>query len=97
MANFSPSLDAFVVFLVGIDLTSLAKAALASSVACPIYLTESCGIIGYNEDLWQNIEIMEKGCGSEYGFVGGGGGSGCLVAGFSGGSIYLKRPVVVLS
>lgn len=51
MANFSPSLDAFVVFLVGIDLTSLAKAALASSVACPIYLTESCGIIGYNEDL----------------------------------------------
>ena len=57
------------------------------TMPCCKRLFKTYGILGYDDDLQQNIELMEKGRGSEYGFVGGSGGSGCLVVGFSDGAV----------
>lgn len=84
------TLDALVLLSLGADHTSLLdairdhKQALAS---CPVYLTETYGILGFDEDLKRNVELLEKDRGSEYGFVGGSGGQGCLVLGYSDGAI----------
>jgi hypothetical protein len=48
----------------------------SSSFSCPVYLAETYGIIGFDEERQKNVELMEKGRGSEYGFVGGSGGRG---------------------
>ena len=50
-------------------------------------MTEAYGILGYDEDLRQNVELMEKGRGSEYGCCGGSGGQGCLAIGYYDGAI----------
>lgn len=52
-----------------------------------MFLSETYGILGYDDDLGKNIELMEKGRGSEYGFCGGSGGQGCLVLGYSEGGV----------
>jgi hypothetical protein len=54
---------------------------------CPVYLKETYGILGYDEETKQNAELMEEARGSEYGLMGGSGGQGILVAGFSKGAI----------
>lgn len=87
----STQLNCLVIFSLGGDHAALLDAvqtALPSTQrsSCPVYLTETYGIIGYDEDTQQNVELMEKGRGSEYGFVGGSGGQGCLVAGYSDGA-----------
>jgi len=77
----SLSLNALAFFSLGIDHSKIIECALKFKTKCPVYLTETYGIIGYDEELQQNIELMEKGRGSEYGFRGGSGGQGCLVVG----------------
>ena len=84
--NHHSPVDALVIFSLGADHSRLQEAA-AQVVDCPCYITETYGIIGYDETVGENIELMEKGRGSEYGYVGGSGGRGCLVAGFSGGAV----------
>lgn len=75
----SLSLNALALFSLGADHSKLIDC--VAKVKCPVYLTETYGIIGYDEELKQNIELMEKGRGSEYGLRGGSGGQGCLVVG----------------
>jgi hypothetical protein len=52
-----------------------------------IYLSETYGILGFDEERNENVELMEKGRGSEYGYCGGSGGQGCLVIGYSDGAV----------
>ena len=73
-----PAADVLVLFSLGLDNAALAKA---------VYLTDTYGILGFDEAIGRNIELMEKDRGSEYGCVGGSGGEGCLVAGFSDGAV----------
>jgi hypothetical protein len=90
-------LDCLVLFSLGLDRGLLldavrgargtaAAAVAAAAPPCPVYLTETYGILGFDEERRENVELMELGRGSEYGFAGGSGGEGCLVAGFSGGA-----------
>lgn len=83
----SPPMEALVLFSLGADHPVLLDALRKNDVSCPVYLTETYGILGYDNDLNRNVELMEKGRGSEYGFVGGSGGQGCLVTGFAGGAV----------
>lgn len=83
----SPPLEALVMFSLSANHPVLLDAIRENSISCPVYLTETYGILGYDTDLKQNIELMEKGRGTEYGFVGGTGGQGCLVTGFAGGAV----------
>lgn len=94
LISFPSPLDALVLFSLGADHACLVDAVLGSpAVSCPnIYLTECYGIIGFDEQVGRNVELMEKGRGSEYGFVGGSGGTGCLVAGFSGNAAIGSEP-----
>jgi hypothetical protein len=89
LARLSSSLqlDAVVMFSLGANHPILLDAVRENDVSCPVYLTETYGILGYDSDSKRNVELMEKGRGSEYGFVGGSGGQGCLVAGFSEGAV----------
>jgi hypothetical protein len=84
-------LDALLLFSLGVDHTSLIQNTVLpfivqqqSDDGCRVYLTETYGIIGYDEDLGRNVELMEQGRGSEYGNAGGSGGQGCLAVGFRG-------------
>jgi hypothetical protein len=52
-----------------------------------VSLSETYGILGYDEELGRTIELMEKGRGQEYGYVGGSGGQGCLAVAYSKGAI----------
>ena len=87
LVSSSLQLECLVLFSLGANHPILLSALRENNVSCPVYLTETYGIIGYDNDLKQNVELMEKKRGSEYGFVGGSGGQGCLVAGFSGGAV----------
>lgn len=87
----STQLDCLVIFSLGGNhaalLDAVQTARPAEGSACPVYLTETYGILGFDEETQRNVELMEKGRRSEYGFVGGSGGQGVLVAGFSDGAI----------
>jgi len=83
----APPLEALVMFSLGANHPFLLDALRKNDVSCPVYLTETYGILGCDEDLKRNVELMELGRGKEYGFVGGSGGQGCLVAGFAGGAV----------
>lgn len=87
LAGLTPPLEALVLFSLGANHPLLLDALRENNISCPVYLTETYGILGYDNDLKQNIELMEKGRGSEYGYAGGSGGQGCLVAGFSRGAV----------
>jgi len=79
------SLDALVLMSLGMDHMGLVDIVQKNKeINCPVFLTETYGILGYDEEQARNIELMEKGRGSEYGFAGGSGGEGCLAIGYSG-------------
>lgn len=80
----SMALNALVLMCLGADHPTLLSCVRHANVQCPVYLTETYGIIGYDEEVGRNVELMEKGRGSEYGFQGGSGGRGCLVLAYSG-------------
>jgi len=86
--SFSKPPDALVLFSLGADYSILTKAVQQNNIKdCPaIYLTETYGILGFDEQIGKNVELLEKGRGSEYGCVGGSGGQGCLAVGFFGGA-----------
>ena len=79
------ALDALLLFSLGADHAVLRDA--VKGVGCRCYLTETYGILGYDDDQGRNVEYMEKGRGSEYGFVGGSGGQGVLAVAYSGGGV----------
>ena len=89
VAPASAALNALVLMSLGLEhlsLTLLLNAVSEAGVQCPVYVTETYGILGYDEGAGRNVELMEKGRGLEYGFVGGSGGQGCLVLAYSGGA-----------
>lgn len=87
-SSISSPIDALALFHLGFPRDQVASAILASGIACPnIYLADSYGIIGYDETLGRNVELMEKGRGKEYGYVGGSGGEGCVAVLFSSGAV----------
>lgn len=92
LSRLPSQLDALVLFSLGADHATLLQAVKENSNALSaskkndnVYLTETYGILGFDADLDSVIELMEKGRGSEYGYVGGSGGQGCLVVGYTGG------------
>ena len=80
-------LDCLFLFSLGAKHECLLDAVTASAVRCPVYLSETYGILGFDRDLGKNIELMEKGRGSEYGCCGGAGGQGTVVVAFRGGGM----------
>ena len=80
------ALNVLVLMSLGADHAALLSAVSDCGIKCPIFLTETYGIIGFDEELSRNVELMEKGRGSEYGFRGGSGGQGCLIVAYSGGA-----------
>lgn len=86
VAPASAALNALVLMSLGLEHRLLLNAVSEAGVQCPVYVTETYGILGYDEGAGRNVELMEKGRGSEYGFVGGSGGQGCLVLAYSGGA-----------
>jgi len=80
-------LDALVVFSLGTDHDKLLAALQNCGVSgCPVYVTETYGILGFDEAKGANVELMEKGRGSEYGCQGGDGGQGAVILAYSGGN-----------
>lgn len=82
-------LDAVVFFTLGVApelISSVAGGALGLHGSCPVYVVDCYGIIGWDKVKKQNMELMEKGRGSEYGCQGGNGGEGVVVAAFRGGA-----------
>lgn len=75
--------DAIVLCSLGAHHDLLLQAASQVTAKTKVYLTETYGILGYDEEMGQNIELMEEGRGQEYGYQGGSGGQGCLVVAFS--------------
>ena len=86
VAPASAALNALVLMSLGLEHRQLLNTVSEAGVQCPVYVTETYGILGYDEGAGRNVELMEKGRGSEYGFVGGSGGQGCLVLAYSGGA-----------
>ena len=86
VAPASAALNALVLMSLGLEHRQLLNAVSEAGVQCPVYVTETYGILGYDEGAGRNVELMEKGRGLEYGFVGGSGGQGCLVLAYSGGA-----------
>ena len=86
VAPASAALNALVLMSLGLEHRQLLNAVSEAGVQCPVYVTETYGILGYDEGAGRNVKLMEKGRGSEYGFVGGSGGQGCLVLAYSGGA-----------
>mmetsp|Transcript_7408 Transcript_7408/g.9171 ORF Transcript_7408/g.9171 Transcript_7408/m.9171 type:complete len:291 (+) Transcript_7408:42-914(+) len=80
----SVAVKALVLYSLGADHTALLNTIKNNGIRCPVYLTETYGIIGHDVASGKNIELMEKGRGSEYGFRGGSGGRGCLVVAYDG-------------
>ena len=90
LGSLTPSsLDGLVLMSLGMDHKGLLDALMKEQfdLSCPVYLTETYGILGFDDESGANIELMEKGRGSEYGFCGGSGGTGCLAIGYSGGAV----------
>lgn len=86
----SEPLDALVLMSLGVEQSTIVNALRQHQDKirnCPVYFTETYGILGFDDESNQNVELMEKGRGSEYGFAGGSGGLGCLVLGYSKGAV----------
>jgi len=80
-------LSTIVFFSLGVSeevISSAAGGALGLHGACPVFIVDSYGIIGWNEEKKKNVELMEEGRGKEYGGVGGNGGKGVVVVAFRG-------------
>lgn len=82
-------LDCVVFFSLGVPpelIASVAGGSLGLHGSCPVYVADCYGIIGWDKQAQENVELMEEGRGSEYGCVGGNGGEGVVVAAFRGGA-----------
>ena len=75
--------DALVLLSLGVEHSQLVDAVQQVGFDCPVFISETYGILGTDIETGENIELMEKGRGSEYGFCGGSGGQGCLAVGYS--------------
>jgi hypothetical protein len=65
------SLDGLVLMSLGMHHLGLVNAVKEQlDLSCPVFLTETYGILGFDDDTGENIELMEKGRGSKYGFCG---------------------------
>jgi len=65
-------------------IASVAGGSLGIHGMCPVFIADCYGIIGWDKKEKRNIELMEKGRGSEYGCPGGQGGEGVVVVAFRG-------------
>ena len=66
VAPASAALNALVLMSLGLEhlsLTLLLNAVSEAGVQCPVYVTETYGILGYDEGAGRNVELMEKGRG----------------------------------
>ncbi|CAB9531555.1 expressed unknown protein [Seminavis robusta] len=82
--------DALVLMSLGVDQATLLDSLKQHKEKIQdrkVYVTETYGILGFDQDLKQNVELMEKGRGSEYGCCGGSGGQGCVAIGYYDGAI----------
>lgn len=80
-------LSTIVFFSLGVSEQTIASAAggaLGLHGACPVFMVDCYGIVGYDEKEGKNIELMEEGRGKEYGGIGGKGGKGVVVVAFRG-------------
>ena len=75
--------DALVLLSLGVEHEYLVDAVHQVGIDCPVFLSETYGILGTDIDTGESIELMEKGRGSEYGYCGGSGGQGCVAVGYS--------------
>jgi hypothetical protein len=67
------SLDGLVLLSLGMDHAGLVGAVQEQTdVSCSVFLTETNGIWGFDDEIGKNIELMEKGRGCEYGYCVGG-------------------------
>ena len=89
LGSLNPSsLEGLVLMSLGMEHDTIVQAVQnQKDISCPVFVTETYGIIGFDEESGKNIELMEKGRGTEYGFRGGSGGQGCLAIGYSDGAI----------
>ncbi len=69
---------AVVLFALGLEPASLLPFAAAVDRGTSVFLADSYGILGYSAKEGRNLERMEQGRGTEYGGVGGHGGSGVV-------------------
>lgn len=86
LANYM-DLKTVVFFSLGVSeelIQRVAGGALGLHGACPVFVVDCYGIIGWDQKEGKNVELMEKGRGTEYGGVGGSGGKGVVVAAFRG-------------
>ena len=88
------SLDSVLLFSLGANHDALLAAVTGCAIACPVYLSEAYGILGYEEEGGRNLELMEKGRGSEYGCRGGDGGQGVVVVAYRGGGMRASHEKV---
>eukprot|EP00404_Azadinium_spinosum_P059065 CAMPEP_0180712234 /NCGR_PEP_ID=MMETSP1038_2-20121128/11267_1 /TAXON_ID=632150 /ORGANISM="Azadinium spinosum, Strain 3D9" /LENGTH=339 /DNA_ID=CAMNT_0022744493 /DNA_START=154 /DNA_END=1170 /DNA_ORIENTATION=- len=80
-------LSAVVFFSLGVSeevIGAAAGGALGLHGACPVFIVDCYGIVGWDAAEGANVELMEEGRGTEYGGVGGNGGTGVVVAAFRG-------------
>ena len=87
-------LDAVLLFSLGANHNHLLSAVSCSGIRCPVFLSETYGIIGFDKSIDKNIELMEKGRGTEYGCRGGDGGQGVVVVAFRGGTIVATHEAI---
>lgn len=65
-------------------IAAVAGGSLGIHGVCPVYIADCYGIVGWDAAAGANVELMEKGRGSEFGCVGGNGGEGVVVVAFRG-------------
>ena len=89
------ALDSIVLLSLGANHDHLMAAVKScSSIRCPVYLSETYGILGFDESEGRNIELMEKGRGQEYGCRGGDGGQGVVVVAYRGGAFLATHEAI---
>lgn len=87
LANFF-DLECVAFFCLGTDpeaVSSVAGGALGLHGVCPVFIADCHGIIGWDNELGANVELMEKGLGVEAGSASGVGGEGVVIVAFRGG------------
>ncbi|CAK9044323.1 unnamed protein product [Durusdinium trenchii] len=80
-------ISCLVFFTLGVKpeiISAVAGGSLGIHGMCPVYIADCYGIIGWDKKAKKNVEMMEKGRGSEYGLPGGQGGEGVVVVAFRG-------------
>lgn len=83
----SDKVAALVVMSLGADHRKIATALQDRALSCPVYVTETYGIVGFDTSAGRNLELMEKGRGTEYDCRGGDGGQGYVLIAFHGAGV----------